>query len=257
MALELFDLTGQVAIVTGSSRGIGRAIAERLAEHGARVVISSRTADACDAVAGAINERHGPGTAVAIPASISSKEALESLVAETRRRLGPISILVCNAAANPYYGPMSGIGDAQFRKILENNIVANHWLIQMVAPDMVAARDGAIVVVSSIAGLRGTDTIGAYGISKAADMQLVRNLAVELGPSGIRVNCVAPGVIRTDFSRALWEDPTLMARSQQRTPLRRFGEPDEVAGIVVCLAAPASRYVTGQTIVIDGGDTIA
>jgi NAD(P)-dependent dehydrogenase (short-subunit alcohol dehydrogenase family) len=257
MTGELFDLSGQVAIVTGSSRGIGRAIAERLAEHGARVVISSRNAEPCEAVAAAINERHGAGTAIAIPASISSKEALETLVSETQRRLGPIAILVCNAAANPYYGPMSGIGDAQFRKVLENNIISNHWLVQLVAPGMIAKGDGAIVVVSSIAGIRGTDTIGAYGISKAADMQLVRNLAVELGPSGIRVNCVAPGVIRTSFSKALWADPVLKSRIEAQTPLRRFGEPDDVAGIVVSLVAPAGRYMTGQTIVIDGGDTIA
>jgi NAD(P)-dependent dehydrogenase (short-subunit alcohol dehydrogenase family) len=257
MAFELFDLAGQVAIVTGSSRGIGRAIAERLAEHGARVVVSSRGAEACDAVAAVLNDRHGPGTAIAIPANISSKEALETLVSETRRQLGPLSILVCNAASNPHYGPMSGITDAQLRKVLENNVVSNHWLVQMVAPGMAERGDGAIVVVSSIAGIRGTNTIGAYGISKAADMQLVRNLAVELGPLGIRVNCVAPGVIRTDFSRALWEDPTLTARSQERTPLRRFGDPDDVAGIVVCLVSPAARYLTGQTIVIDGGDTIA
>lgn len=246
-----------MAIVTGSSRGIGRAIAERLAEHGARVVISSRNADACEPVAAAINGRHGPGTAVAIAASISSKEALEALVSQTRRQFGAVSILICNAAANPYYGPLSGISDAQFRKVLENNLLANHWLVQMVAPGMVERGEGAIVVVSSIAGIRGTDTIGAYGISKAADMQLVRNLAVELGPRGIRVNCVAPGIIRTEFSKALWEDPALTARSQERTPLRRFGDPDDVAGIVVCLASPAARHVTGQTIVIDGGDTIA
>ena len=257
MSFELFTLAGQVAIVTGSSRGIGRAIAERLAEHGARVVISSRHADACEPVAAAINERHGPGTAVAIEASISSKEALEALVSQTRRQFGAVSILICNAAANPYYGPLSGISDAQFHKVLENNILANHWLVQMVAPGMVERGEGAIVVVSSIAGIRGTDTIGAYGISKAADMQLVRNLAVELGPCGIRVNCVAPGIIRTEFSKALWENPVLTARSQEHTPLRRFGEPDDVAGIVVCLASPAARHVTGQTIVIDGGDTIA
>jgi NAD(P)-dependent dehydrogenase (short-subunit alcohol dehydrogenase family) len=257
VAFELFNLAGQVAIVTGSSRGIGRAIAERLAEHGARVAVSSRRADACEAVAAVLNDRHGPGTAAAIPANISSKEALDILVDETNRRLGPVSILVCNAAANPYYGPMSGISDEQFRKVLENNVMSNHWLVQMVAPDMAKRRVGAIVIVSSIAGIRGTDSIGAYGISKAADMQLVRNLAVELGPSGICVNCVAPGVIRTDFSRALWEDPTLAAHSQARTPLRRFGDPDDVAGIVICLVSPAARFLTGQTVVIDGGDTIA
>jgi NAD(P)-dependent dehydrogenase (short-subunit alcohol dehydrogenase family) len=255
--MQLFDLTGRVAVVTGSSRGIGRAIAERLAEHGARVVISSRKADACAKVAAEINELRGAGSAVAVPANISSKQELEQLVEQTHTALGPISILVCNAATNPHYGPMSGIRDEQFRKILENNVIANHWLIQMVAPEMCKARDGAIVIVSSIAGLRGTATLGAYGISKAADMQLVRNLAVELGPHNVRINCVAPGIIKTDFSRALLEDPDVSARMIKHSPLRRFGEPDEVAGIAVCLAGPAGRFVTGQTLIVDGGDTIA
>jgi NAD(P)-dependent dehydrogenase (short-subunit alcohol dehydrogenase family) len=257
MSFSLFDLSGQVAIVTGSSRGIGQAVAERLAEHGARVAISSRNAEPCEAVSAALNARHGAGTSIAVAASISSKEALDHLVTETTERLGPVSILICNAASNPYYGSMSGISDAQFRKVLDNNILSNHWLVQRVAPGMIARREGAIVFVSSIAGIRGTETIGAYGISKAADMQLARNLAVEFGPFGIRVNSVAPGVIRTDFSKALWEDPALRLRSEAKTPLRRFGDPDDVAGIVVSLASPAGRYVTGQTIVIDGGDTIA
>ena len=255
--MELFDLSGRAAIVTGSTRGIGRAIAERLAEHGARVAISSRKAEACREVAATIVERYGRGAAVAIPANIASRDELQALVDNTRAVLGKISILVCNAASNPYYGPMSGIQDEQFRKILENNLVANHWLIQMVSPDMCSSRDGAIVIVSSIAGLRGSATIGAYGISKAADMQLVRNLAVELGPHNVRVNCIAPGVIRTDFSRALWEDPDIAGRVTGRCPLRRFGEPDDVAGLAVCLAGPAGRFVTGQTLVVDGGDMIA
>jgi hypothetical protein len=254
--MNLFDLSGRVAIVTGSTRGIGRAIAERLVEHGARVAISSRKEQACHEVASAIEARYGAGTAIGIPASIASKDQLKSLVDTTRAGLGPISILVCNAASNPYYGPMSGIGDDQFRKILDNNVLSNHWLIQMVAPDMIAARDGAIVIVSSIAGLRGSETLGAYGISKAADMQLVRNLAVEYGPYNVRVNCLAPGVIKTGFSRALWEDPAMRERVTAQSPLRRFGEPDDVAGLAVCLAAPAGRYLTGQTIAIDGGDTI-
>jgi hypothetical protein len=254
--MELFDLRGRVAIVTGSSRGIGRAIAERLAEHGARVVISSRKPDSCAAVAEAINQRHGAGAAVPIPANISSRSELQSLVDRTRAELGPISLLVCNAASNPYFGPMEGVSDEQFHKILDNNLIANHWLIQMVAPDMCKAKDGVIVVVSSIAGLRGSATIGVYGISKAADMQLVRNLAVELGPHNVRINCLAPGVIKTDFSRALWEDPRTRAQMETRTPLRRFGEVDDVAGIVVCLSGAAGRFITGQTLVIDGGDTI-
>jgi NAD(P)-dependent dehydrogenase (short-subunit alcohol dehydrogenase family) len=255
--MNLFDLSGRVAIVTGSTRGIGRAIAERLAEHGARVVISSRTESSCNEVAAAITARHGERSAVAIPASIASKDQLQWLVDRTRVELGPIGILVCNAASNPYYGPMSGISDEQFRKILENNVLANHWLIQKTVPDMVQARDGAIVVVSSIAGLRGSDSLGAYGISKAADMQLVRSLAVELGPHNVRVNGLAPGVIRTDFARALWGDPTIEVRMTQHCPLRRFGDPDDVAGLAVCLAGPAGRFVTGQTLVVDGGDTVA
>jgi NAD(P)-dependent dehydrogenase (short-subunit alcohol dehydrogenase family) len=255
--MQLFDLTGQTALVTGSSRGIGRAIAERLVEHGARVVISSRKSDACEAVAKEINQRHGVEASIAVPASISSKDQLRNLVDTAKAAFGRISILVCNAASNPYYGPMSGIDDASFRKILDNNVLSNHWLIQMVAPDMCAVRDGSIILISSIGGLRGSATIGAYGISKAADMQLVRNLAVEYGPYNVRINCIAPGVIKTDFSRALWEDPEMTQRVTAMAPLRRFGEPDEVAGMAVCLAGPAGRFITGQTVVIDGGDTIS
>lgn len=254
--MELFNLAGRVAVVTGSSRGIGRAIAERLAEHGARVVISSRKAEACLEVAAEINRARGAGTAMAIPANISTKSDLVALVEKTRSTFGPISVLVCNAASNPHYGPMSGIQDEQFQKVLANNIIANHWLIQLVAPDMCAAKAGSIIIVSSIAGLLGSATIGAYGVSKAADMQLARNLAVEFGPHNVRVNCIAPGVIKTSFSRALWEDAEVEARVTQQCPLRRFGEPDDVAGVAVMLAAPAGRYVTGQTIVVDGGDTI-
>jgi NAD(P)-dependent dehydrogenase (short-subunit alcohol dehydrogenase family) len=251
----LFDLTDKVAIITGSSRGIGKAIAERMAEHGAKVVVSSRKQDACDAVAEAINTRH-PRAAIAVAANISDKAGLQHLVDETRRAFGRIDILVCNAASNPYYGPMDGIADEQFQKILTNNIVANHWLIAMVAPEMRTRKDGAIVIISSIGGLRGTAVLGAYGISKAADMQLARNLAHEFGPDNVRVNCIAPGLIRTDFARALWENPETLKRSTQGAPLRRIGEPDEIAGAAVFLASPAGSFVTGQTIVIDGGQTI-
>ncbi|WP_277983980.1 SDR family oxidoreductase [Sphingomonas faeni] len=254
--MSQFDLTGQVAIVTGSSRGIGLASARELAEHGAKVVISSRKQDACDTVAAELNAEHGDGTAIAIAASISDKAALQHLVDETRAQFGRIDILVCNAASNPYYGPQAGIADDQFRKILDNNIVSNHWLIQMVAPEMLERRSGSIIIISSIGGLRGSPVIGAYCISKAADMQLARNLAVEFGPSNVRVNCIAPGLIKTDFARALWEDPQRIEAANTSVPLRRIGEPEEIAGAVVFLASQASAFMTGQTMVIDGGVTI-
>jgi NAD(P)-dependent dehydrogenase (short-subunit alcohol dehydrogenase family) len=255
--MSLFDMTGQVALITGSSRGIGKAIAEEMALHGAKVVISSRKQDACDAVAAEINARHGAGTAIAVAANISSKEGLQHLVDETRRAFGKITALVCNAASNPYYGPSAGIADDQFRKIMDNNILSNHWLIHMVAPEMTARGEGSITIISSIGGLKGSTVIGAYCISKAADMQMARNLADEFGPQGVRVNCIAPGLIRTDFARALWENPDTLARSTARSPLRRIGEPEEIAGAAVFLASRAGGFTTGQTFVIDGGQTIS
>jgi len=254
--MSLFDLTGKVAIITGSTRGIGRAIAEEYVAQGAKVAISSRKEEACREVAGALNTRHGAGCAIAAPANISSKAALEALVANTRDAFGRIDILVCNAASNPYYGSMNGISDEQFRKILDNNILSTHWLIQMVLPEMLARRDGAIIVISSIGGLRGSPTIGAYDISKAADFQLVRNYAVENGEHNIRINAIAPGLIRTDFARALWENPKVHESVTRMTPLRRIGEPRDIAGAAVFLASEAGHYVTGQMIVVDGGATI-
>jgi NAD(P)-dependent dehydrogenase (short-subunit alcohol dehydrogenase family) len=245
-----------VAVITGSSRGIGRAIAERMAEHGAKVVISSRKSGPCEEVASAINATHGAGTAIVVPANISSKDDLKRLAEETDKAFGKIDILVCNAASNPYFGPMAGIQDDQFRKILESNVIANHWLIQFVAPQMIARKDGAIIIVSSIGGIRGTPVLGAYGISKAADFALARNLAVEYGPHNVRVNCIAPGLIKTEFARALWENPQTLKYVTDTTPLRRIGEPDEIAGAAVFLASAAGSFMTGQAIVIDGGTTI-
>jgi len=254
--VNLFDLTGKVAVITGSSRGIGKASAFALAEHGAKVVISSRKQDACDAVAAEINAKHGDGTAIAVAANISDKAGLQHLIDEARAAFGQIDVLVCNAASNPYFGPQEGISDEQFRKILDNNILSNHWLVTMVIDEMRERGSGSIIIVSSIGGLRGSPIIGAYCISKAADMQLARNLAHEYGKYGIRVNCIAPGLIRTDFAKALWEDEAAVAERNRTTPLRRIGEPDEIAGAVVYLAAPASAFMTGQTLVIDGGVTI-
>ena len=255
--MSLFDLTGKVAIVTGSSRGIGRAIAHRLAEHGAKVVISSRKAEACAAVVAEIDARYGAGRALAVPANISSKEDLRHLADAAAAHFGKIDILICNAASNPYYGAMAGIADEQFRKILENNVLSNHWLIQMAAQGMLERNDGSIVIISSIGGLKGSPVIGAYNISKAADLQLARNLAVEWGKHNVRVNCIAPGLIRTDFARALWENPQTLKAVTAKTPLGRIGETDEIAGAAVYLASRAGSFMTGQTIVIDGGATIA
>jgi NAD(P)-dependent dehydrogenase (short-subunit alcohol dehydrogenase family) len=254
--VNLFNLEGQVAIITGSSRGIGRAIALRMAEHGAKVVVSSRKVAACEEVVKTIQDKYGKDRAIAIAANISSKDDLANLVAETERHWGKVDVLVCNAASNPYYGPQAGIADEQFRKILDNNIVANHWLINLVAPQMIQRKAGSIIIVSSIGGLRGSPVIGAYCISKAADMQLARNLAVEYGPHNVRVNCIAPGLINTDFARALWEDEAMLKERMVTTPLRRIGDPDEIAGAAVFLASQAGSYVTGQSLVVDGGVTI-
>ena len=253
--MSLFDLSGKVAIITGSSRGIGKAIANAMADGGAKVVISSRNQNACDEVAAEINERH-PGAALAIAASLSRKNELEALVTKTRDTFGKVDIMVCNAASNPHYGSMKGVSDEVFRKIFDNNVLANHWLAQLVSEDMIARRDGAIIIISSIGGLRGSPTIGAYNVSKAADMQLARNLAVEWGQHNVRVNCIAPGLIRTDFAKALWDNPEAEKRFNAAHPMRRIGEAEEIAGAAVFLASRAGSYVNGQTIVVDGGSTI-
>ena len=253
--MKSFDLSGKVAIVTGSSRGIGRSIAEHMARAGAKVAISSRKADACEQVAKAI--RSSGGDAIAIPANIGDKPQLGNLVSETRRHWGKIDVLVCNAASNPYYGPMAQMPDDAFNKILQNNVVSNHWLANLVLPEMAQRKDGVVTIVSSIGGLKGTGVLGAYAISKAADMQLARNLAVEWGRHNVRINCIAPGLVKTDFARALWENPETLRHYEALTPLGRIGEPDDIGGIAAFLASPAAAFITGQTIVADGGVTIA
>ncbi len=252
----LFDMTGQVAVVTGSSRGIGKAIAHRMAEHGASVVVSSRKQDACEEAADAINAAVGRAAAVACAANISSKEALQALADFALQRFGKVDALVCNAASNPYFGPMAGIADEQFVKILMNNVVSNHWLIQMLSPQMLARGAGSVTIVSSIGGLKASTVIGAYNISKAADLQLARNLSAEFGPQGVRVNCICPGLIKTDFARALWENPEILKQATAGSSLKRIGEPDEIAGMAVFLASRAGAFTTGQALVIDGGAVI-
>ena len=255
---SLFDLTGKLAVITGSSKGIGRAMAEEMARHGATVVISSRKAGNCEIVAKKINVElaEEAGRAIAIPANVGDRNSVESLISEVKNKLGNIDILICNAAVNPAYGSMTDLEDSAFKKILDVNIMANHWLCQLVIPDMKRRKDGVIVIVSSIGGLKGHEKLGAYCISKAADLQLVRNLAAELGPFNIRVNSVSPGLVRTDFARALWENPNILEKRTRFDPLRRIGEPEELAGISVYLSSRAGSFTTGQNFIIDGGSTI-
>lgn len=252
----LFDLTGKSAIVTGASRGIGEAIAHRLAQHGADVVVSSRKVDACEKVANAINEATGRKAAIAVACNISRKDDLHALVDKTMSAFGRIDILVSNAAVNPYFGPSAGISDEQFDKIMTANVKASHWLSQMVLPQMAERGDGAYIIISSIGAFVGEAHIGAYGISKAADLQLARNLAVEYGPKNIRINCICPGIVKTYFAEALWKDPQVEKMISERLPMRRFGEPDDIAGAAVFLASRAGAWMSGQSIVIDGGALI-
>ncbi len=252
-ARNLFDLTGKSAVVTGGSRGIGEAIARQLAAHGADVLISSRKLDACEAVARSINEALGRDAARAAACNITRKDELKAMIERADAAFGKIDILVANAAINPYYGSTEGITDDQFDKIMTANVKATHWLSQFVLPQMKARGDGSIIIVSSIGAFLGSAAIGAYNISKAADLQLARNLAVEYGPDGVRANCICPGIVKTHFAEALWKDPKVEAMITRQLPLRRFGEPDEIAGAAVFLASPAGRWMTGQQIVIDGG----
>ena len=251
---DLFDLTGKVAVVTGSTKGIGRAIAEALAAFGARVVISSRKAERCAAVAGEI-EAAG-GAALAVPCNVSDTAQLQALVDRTLEHWGHIDVLVCNAAVNPHFGPLSEISEEAYDKIMDTNVKSNLWLCNMAVPQMAERKDGAVIIVSSIGGLKGHGKLGAYALSKAADMQLARNLAVEWGRDNIRVNCIAPGLVRTDMARALWEDERAYAQAIESYPLGRIGEPEDIAGAAVFLASRAGAWTTGQSLVVDGGVTI-
>jgi NAD(P)-dependent dehydrogenase (short-subunit alcohol dehydrogenase family) len=254
--MQLFDLKDKVVVVTGSTKGIGEAIAHRMAEHGAKVVVSSRKADVCDKVTADTALGKGKEVAYDVPCNINQREQLENLVGKTRAKWGKIDVLVCNAAINPVFGSMSQITDEAFDKIMGANVKSNHTLCNLVIPEMVERKDGSIIIVSSIGGLRGSPVLGAYCISKAADFQLARNIAVEYGVHNVRANCIAPGLIKTDFAKALWDNPAILERSTAGAPLKRIGEADEIAGAAVFLASKAAAFMTGQTMVIDGGATI-
>lgn len=250
----MFDLTDKVAIITGSSRGIGQAIAEQYAKAGAKVVISSRNIEPCEAVAASICD--AGGEAIAVACNVGDKAQVQNLFDETMSEWGKVDILVCNAATNPSYGPMSSLEDSAFEKVMCVNVQSTIWLSNLVQPVMIENGGGSIILMSSITALKGNTVIGAYGMSKAAEAQLARNLAHELGRHNIRVNAIAPGLIKTEFARALWENPKIMARQEKITPMGRIGMPDEIAGVAHFLASEAASFVTGQVIVADGGETI-
>jgi len=254
MAMPLFDLSGRVALVTGSTRGIGRSIAEELARAGAKVAICSRKAEACESTKKAL-EQQGYSV-LARACNVSHKDDLRSLVDATLAQWGRIDIVVANAAANPYYGPLAEIPDQAFDKIMANNVKSVLWLAAMTLPGMAERGGGSFIAVGSIGGLLASTVIGAYGLSKAAGHHLVRNLAAEWGPKNVRVNAIAPGLIKTEFARALWEDEKRAAERIQATPLRRLGEPRDIGGVAVFLASDAAAFITGQCIVADGGVTI-
>ncbi len=254
--MSLFNLKNKSFLITGSSRGIGKSIALNAAKEGAKVIISSRKIDACNETAQEINDLIGAEVAFPIPANIGSETQLKNLVDETNKLLGKIDVLICNAATNPFMGSMSDIPSEAFDKVMNNNIKANHLLTNFVTPQMIDRKDGVIIIISSVGGTRGSNLIGTYNISKAADIQMVKNIAVEYGKYNIRANSIAPGLIRTDFARGLWENPEIHDLYTKTHPMRRIGEPDEIAGTAIMLASDAGKYINGQTIIIDGGATI-
>ncbi len=253
---DLFDLTGRVAVLTGASKGMGLHMATALARHGATVVIAARKQEQLDVAAAGINAATGSDRAIPVACNIGSKEQLQALVDTARDRAGPVDILVGNAGVNPYFGPISDIPDDAYEKTMAANVQSNLWLSRMVAPDMQQAGGGSMMFTSSIGAFKPSTTLGTYNMSKLALIGLVRNLAAEFGPAGIRVNAICPGLVKTDFARELWDKPEVEERIRKEIPLRRLGEPDDFEGLAVFLSSNASRYMTGQALTVCGGSNM-
>jgi len=249
--MRLFDMSGKVVLITGSTRGIGLGIAEAMIEAGAKVVISSRKLETCESVVNDLIAKGGDALPVAC--NVSHEEELGVLVSTVLKKWGRVDSLICNAAVNPYFGDFLDTPDDAFHKTIQVNILSNMRLAKLVVPQMVERKDGSIIVVSSIAAFKGNDKLGLYGLTKAADIQLVRNLAVSYGRENIRANAIAPAVVRTDFAKALYQDPDRARRVADTYALGRLGEVDDIAGAAVFLASRAGAWITGQTIIIDGG----
>jgi NAD(P)-dependent dehydrogenase (short-subunit alcohol dehydrogenase family) len=256
VSTELFDLSGKVALLTGASKGMGLAMAEGLAEHGARVMLSSRKLDQCEAAAAEINAKCGEERVFGHACNAGYKDQLQALVDATHERLGTIDVLVGNAGVNPFFGPMSEISDEAYDKIMSTNVKANHWLVQMVASDMIERGSGSIMITSSTGAFSPSPVLGTYNISKLAVIALVRNLAGELGPRGVRVNAICPGLIKTAFAQALWDNPQAEQRANQQIPMRRLGEAEDLKGLAVFLASDSSSYITGQALTVCGGSNM-
>jgi NAD(P)-dependent dehydrogenase (short-subunit alcohol dehydrogenase family) len=248
------SLEGKVAVVTGASRGIGRAIAERYAQAGAKVVLSSRKLPNVQEVADGIQA--SGGQALALQAHIGRTEDLQALVGQTLEHFGCLDILVNNAATNPHFGPLLAADEGQWDKIMDTNAKGVFRACQAVVPQMQAQGGGKIINIISLAGLQPMPGLGLYGISKAAVLMLTKVLACELGAANIQVNAIAPGVIKTRFSQLLWETPTIAEPILKHLPLGRFGEAGEVAHMALFLASPACDYVTGSVFLMDGGMSV-
>jgi len=251
---SLFDLTGKVAIITGASRGIGEAIAVRMAEAGAKIVIASRKQESLDAVAADLRD-HGADV-LPVAAHNGDKAALIALVEQAVAHYGGVDIVVNNAATNPHFGSVLEAQDSMWLKTLEVNVLGAFWLAQAAVPQMRLRGGGKLINVASVNGLRPGTMQGIYSASKAALINLTQTLAMELGADNIQVNAIAPGLIKTKFAEALWSNETIAEGVAARTPVKRIGEPDDIAGIAVFLASAASNYATGQTFVVDGGITV-
>ena len=246
-----FRLDERVALVTGGSRGIGRAIAHALAAQGAAVAVASRKAEACAQVVAEI-EAEG-GRALSAPGNVGHPDDCRAMVEQVMSRWGRLDILVNNAATNPQFGPLLSADEGQIDKIWEVNVKGAWRLCRLSVDAWMAGHGGSIINIASVGGIRPDPLIAAYGASKAALISITRALAVELGPQGVRVNAIAPGLVRTDFSRVLWENPELRERTTATTALRRVAEPEEIAGAAVFLASDAASFVTGSVLAVDGG----
>lgn len=253
---NMFDLSGRTAILTGASRGMGLAMATGLAMQGAAVVISARKMDALEDAAAKLDETVGRKAAIPMVCNIGEREQVEALVAKSREVAGPASILVGNAGVNPYFGSMREIPDEAYEKTMQANVQANLWMANALYPEMKELGGGAMMFTSSIGAFKPSDMLGAYNISKLALIALVRNLAMEFGPAGVRVNAICPGLVKTDFARALWENPETEKAYLRQMPLKRLGEAEDFTGIAAFLASDAGRYITGQALTVDGGSVM-
>ena len=255
MASTLFELSGRVALITGATRGIGLAIASEMAAAGARVIISGNEPQACTQAAADLRARGLD--VIGLPCDVGERAQLEQLVAGSLAQRERIDILVCNAGIAPHAGPIAGASDCDWDRTMTVNLRSMLWLTGLVIPAMAQRRDGVVILSASLSSLRGNKAIGLYGLSKAGVAQLARNLAVEWGPQNVRVNAISPGVIATEFARPLTDNAALLERRLSLTPLRRLGEPHEIAGVAVMLAARAGGFITGQNLVVDGGTLVS